>query len=127
WAHVHSASLCAEVGARRTVSVVGDGAVGLCGVIAARRLDAERIILLGRHPDRIALAKEFGATEVVSERGDEAVERVREVTGGLGAHSVLECAGLEHSTVPPLRSSGPSAPRRGVGVPRAASSPAGLT
>ena len=63
-------------------------------MIAARRLGAEQIILLGRHPDRIALAQEFGATDIVSERGDEAVERVRELTGGFGAHSVLECVGL---------------------------------
>ena len=67
--------------------------MGLCGVIAARRLGAEQIILLGRHPDRIALARAFGATDVVSERGDAAIERVRELTGGLGAHSVLECVG----------------------------------
>ena len=77
----------------KTVAVVGDGAVGLCGVIAAKRLGAEQIIILGRHADRIALAREFGATDVVSERGEEAVERVRELTGGLGAHSVLECVG----------------------------------
>jgi threonine dehydrogenase-like Zn-dependent dehydrogenase len=69
--------------------------VGLCGVIAAKRLGAEPIILLGRHPDRIALAKKFGATHIVSERGDEAIERVRELTGGFGAHSVLECVGSE--------------------------------
>jgi hypothetical protein len=68
-------------------------AVGLCGVIAARRLGAEQIIMLGRHADRIALARRFGATGVVSERGDAAIERVRELTGGLGAHSVLECVG----------------------------------
>src|SRR4249919_2142377 len=85
----HYAALCAQVGPGRTVAVVGDGAVGLCGVIAARRLGAEQIVILGRHPDRIALAKEFGATDVVSERGAEAVERVRELSGGLGAHSVL--------------------------------------
>jgi len=77
---------------------VGDGAVGLCGVIAAERLGAEQIIMMGRHPDRIALAKEFGATDVVSERGQEAVERVHELTGGFGAHSVLECVGLDQST-----------------------------
>jgi threonine dehydrogenase-like Zn-dependent dehydrogenase len=75
------------------VAVVGDGAVGLCGVIAARRLGAEQIIMLGRHADRIALAREFGATEIVSDRGAAAIERVRELTGGLGAHSVLECVG----------------------------------
>src|SRR5436190_4487683 len=90
----HHAALAAETGPGKTAAVVGDGAVGLCGVIAAKRLGAEQIIVLGRHPDRIALAREFGATDVVSERGDEGVERVRELTGGSGAHSVLECVGL---------------------------------
>ena len=80
-----------------TVAVVGDGAVGICGVIAAKRLGAEQIIILGRHPDRIALAREFGATDVVSERGEEAIERVRELTGGLGVQSVLECVGTEQA------------------------------
>ena len=89
----HHAALAARVGPDKIVAVVGDGAVGLCGVIAARRLGAEQVIVLGRHPDRIALAREFGATDVVSERGDEAIERVRELTEGLGAHSVLECVG----------------------------------
>ncbi len=89
----HHAALAAKVGPGKIVAVVGDGAVGLCGVIAARRLGAEQVILLGRHPDRIALARDFGATEVVSERGEAAVERVRALTGGLGAHSVLECVG----------------------------------
>jgi threonine dehydrogenase-like Zn-dependent dehydrogenase len=90
----HHAALAAKAGPGKTVAVVGDGAVGLCGVIAARRLGAERIILLGRHPDRIALARDFGATDVVSERGDEAIARVRDLTNGRGAHSVLECVGL---------------------------------
>src|SRR5438105_14056573 len=94
----HHAALGARVGPGETVAVVGDGAVGLCGVIAARRLGAERIIILGRHPDRIALAKEFGASDVVSERGDEAIERVRELTNGFGVHSALECVGYEQST-----------------------------
>ena len=93
----HHAALAARVGPDKIVAVVGDGAVGLCGVIAARRLGAEQVIVLGRHPDRIALAREFGATDVVSERGDEAIERVRELTGGLGAHSVLECVGHDLS------------------------------
>src|SRR5215210_6578344 len=83
----HHAAVVAKVGPGKSVAVVGDGAVGLCGVIAAKRLGAEQIIIMGRHPDRIALAKEFGATDVVSERGEEAVERVRELTGGYGAHS----------------------------------------
>jgi threonine dehydrogenase-like Zn-dependent dehydrogenase len=89
----YHAALAAKIAPGKTAAVVGDGAVGLCGVIAAKRLGAERIIILGRHPDRIALAREFGATDVVSERGDEAVERVRELTNGFGAHSVLECVG----------------------------------
>jgi threonine dehydrogenase-like Zn-dependent dehydrogenase len=94
----HHAARAANVGPGTSVAVVGDGAVGLCGVIAARRLGAEQIAILGRHPDRIALAKEFGATDVVSERGEEAVERVRELTDGLGAHAVLECVGHGEST-----------------------------
>src|SRR5436190_3481915 len=89
----HHAALAAKVRPGSIAAVVGDGAVGLCGVIAARRLGAERIIMLGRHPDRIALARAFGATDIVAERGDAAIERVRELTGGLGAHSVLECVG----------------------------------
>src|SRR5437660_3726497 len=80
----HHAAVAAKVGPGKTAAVVGAGAVGLCGVIAARRLGAEQVIILGRHPQRIALAREFGATEVVGERGDAAVERVRELTGGLG-------------------------------------------
>jgi threonine dehydrogenase-like Zn-dependent dehydrogenase len=93
----HHAALAAKVGPGRSVAVIGDGAVGLCGVIASRRLGAERVILLGRHPERVALGKEFGATEVVSERGDDAVERVRELTDGLGVDSVLECVGLRQA------------------------------
>ena len=102
----------------KTVAVVGDGAVGLCGVIAARRLGAEQIIILGRHPDRIALAREFGATDVVSERGDEAIERVRELTGGLGVHSVLECVGYEQSMVTALGIARPGGAVGRVGVPQ---------
>src|SRR5213595_1030814 len=82
----HHAAVAAKVGPGKTVAVVGDGAVGLCGVVAARRLGAEQIIIMGRHADRVALAKEFGATDVVSERGAEAIERVRALTGGVGAH-----------------------------------------
>jgi threonine dehydrogenase-like Zn-dependent dehydrogenase len=94
----HHAAVVAKVGPGKSVAVVGDGAVGLCGVIAAKRLGAEQIIIMGRHPDRIALAKEFGATDVVSERGEEGIERVRALTGGLGVHSSLECVGLDQST-----------------------------
>src|SRR5205807_352937 len=107
----------------RTVKV-GDGAVGLCGVLAARRLGAEQIILLGRHPDRIALATEFGATDVVSERGDEAVERVRELTDGFGVHSVLECVGLEQSMRTALNIARPGGAVGRVGVPQDETMPA---
>src|SRR5215207_10663800 len=123
----HHAALAANVGPGRTVAVVGDGAVGLCGVIAARRLGAERIILLGHHPDRIALERDFGATDVVSERGDEAVERVRELTDGFGAHSVLECVGLEQATVTALRIVRPGGAVGRVGVPQEDSIPEGQT
>jgi threonine dehydrogenase-like Zn-dependent dehydrogenase len=122
----HHAALSAGAGRGRTVAVVGDGAVGLCGVIAAKRLGAERIIILGRHPDRIAIAKEFGATDVVSERGDDAVERVRELTGGFGAHSVLECVGYEQSTVTALGIARPGGAVGRVGVPQEASIPAAI-
>ena len=93
----HHAAVVARVGKGKRAAVIGDGAVGLCGVIAAKRLGAEQIILLGRHPDRIALAKRFGATDIVSERGEAAVERVRELTGGFGVHSVLECVGTDQA------------------------------
>ena len=117
------AALSAEVGPGKTVTVVGDGAVGLCGVIAARRLGAERIVILGRHPDRIAIAQKFGATDVVSERGDEAVERVRELTDGFGAHSVLECVGLEKAMVTALRIVRVGGAVGRVGVPQEESLP----
>src|SRR6058998_3893331 len=119
----HHAAVAAKVGPGKTAAVVGDGAVGLCGVIAAKRLGAERIILLGRHRDRIALAKAFGATDVVSERGDEAVERVKELTGGEGVHSVLECVGLEESTVTALRIARPGGAAGRVGLPQEDSVP----
>jgi threonine dehydrogenase-like Zn-dependent dehydrogenase len=120
----HHAALAAKVGPGKTIAVVGDGAVGLCGVIAARRLGASRIIILGRHPDRIALAREFGATDVVSERGGEAVERVRELTDGNGAHSVLECVGLEQAIVTALEIVRPGGAVGRVGVPQSESIPA---
>lgn len=93
----HHAAVVARVGRGKKAAVIGDGAVGLCAVIAAKRLGAEQIIIMGRHPDRIELAKQFGATDVVSERGEEAIERVRELTGGFGVHSVLECVGTEQA------------------------------
>jgi threonine dehydrogenase-like Zn-dependent dehydrogenase len=119
----HHAAVVADVGPGKTAAVVGDGAVGLCAVIAANRLGADRIILLGSYPDRIALGTEFGATDVVSERGDEAVERVRELTGGLGAHSVLECVGLEQSTLTALHIARPGGAVGRVGLPQEDSVP----
>ncbi|MFD9689468.1 zinc-dependent alcohol dehydrogenase family protein [Kitasatospora sp. NPDC059146] len=93
----HHAAVSARVRPGATVAVVGDGAVGLCGVLAAHRLGAGRIIALGRHERRTAIARDFGATDVVAERGEAAVEAVRELTGGLGAHAVLEAVGTEES------------------------------
>jgi threonine dehydrogenase-like Zn-dependent dehydrogenase len=114
----HHAAVAAKVAPGQTVAVVGDGAVGLCGVIAARRLGAEQIIMLGRHADRIALARKFGATDVVSERGAEAVERVRELTGGFGVHSVLECVGLDESMLTAISIARPGGAVGRVGVPQ---------
>jgi threonine dehydrogenase-like Zn-dependent dehydrogenase len=119
----HHAAVAAKIGPGKTAAVVGDGAVGLCGVIAARRLGAEQIILLGRHPDRIALAREFGATDIVREHGDEAVERVRELTDGFGVHSVLECVGHDESTRTALRIARPGGAVGRVGLPQDESIP----
>jgi threonine dehydrogenase-like Zn-dependent dehydrogenase len=114
----HHAAVIARVAPGKSVAVVGDGAVGLCGVIAAKRLGAEQIIILGRHADRIALAKDFGATDVVSERGDAAVERVRELTGRYGVHSVLECVGLEQAMNTAISIARPGGAVGRVGVPQ---------
>src|SRR3712207_5168379 len=113
----HHAAVVAGVGPGKSVAVVGDGAVGLCGVIAAKRLGAEQIIIMGRHDDRIALAREFGATDVVRERGEEAVERVRELTGGSGAHSVLECVGYGQAVATANRTATPGGAVGRAGVP----------
>jgi threonine dehydrogenase-like Zn-dependent dehydrogenase len=114
----HHAAIIAKVARGNSVAVVGDGAVGLCSVIGAKRLGAEQIIILGRHADRIALAKDFGATDVVSERGDAAVERVRELTGGYGVHSVLECVGLEQAMITAISIARPGGAVGRVGVPQ---------
>jgi threonine dehydrogenase-like Zn-dependent dehydrogenase len=123
----HHAAVAAGVAPGKTVAVVGDGAVGLCGVIAARRLGADQIVIMGHHPDRIALAREFGATDVVSERGDEAVERVRELTDGFGVHSVLECVGLDQSTFTSISIARPGGAVGRVGVPQDEKMPASQT
>src|SRR5206468_3569198 len=114
----HHAAVAAKVSRGKKAAVVGDGAVGLCGVIAAKRLGAEQIIILGRHADRIALAKDFGATDVVSERGDAAAERVRELTGGYGVHSVLECVGLKQAMNTAISIARPGGAVGRVGVPQ---------
>jgi threonine dehydrogenase-like Zn-dependent dehydrogenase len=105
------------VGPGKTVAVVGDGAVGLCGVIASKRLGAEQVILLGRNPARTALGREFGADEVVEERGEAAVERVRELTDGLGTHSVLECVGPDEAVLTAIGCARPGGAVGRVGIP----------
>ncbi|WP_344243722.1 zinc-dependent alcohol dehydrogenase family protein [Actinocorallia libanotica] len=111
------AAVAAEVRPGATVAVVGDGAVGLCGVLAARELGAERIIAMSRHEPRQRLAREFGATDVVAERGDEGVARVKELTGGVGADCVLECVGTDESMRQALRSTRPGGNIGFVGLP----------
>ncbi|WP_319449576.1 MULTISPECIES: zinc-binding dehydrogenase [unclassified Mycobacterium] len=95
----HHGAVTARVAPGRSVTVVGDGAVGLSAVLAAKRLGAEQIVLMGRHTDRTDLGREFGATDVVAERNEEGVARVRELTGGDGTHAVIECVGTEQSLV----------------------------
>lgn len=119
----YHAAISARVAPGRTAAVIGDGAVGLCGVIAAKRLGADRIIILGRHPRRIALAKEFGATDVVSERGEDAVARVLDLTNGQGVHSVLECVGHGESIQTAIGIARPGGTVGRVGVPQEASIP----
>ncbi|WP_422935707.1 zinc-dependent alcohol dehydrogenase family protein [Sinomonas sp. P47F7] len=113
----HHAALAARVGPGRSVVVVGDGAVGLCGVLAARRLGAERIIAMSRHEDRAEIARQFGATDVVAERGQAAAEKVRELLGGVLADSVLECVGTSESMDQALRCTRPGGSLGFVGVP----------
>ena len=91
------AAVAAEAGPGKTVAVVGDGAVGLMAVLAARELGAERIIAMSRHPRRQELARFYGATDIVEERGEEGVARIKELTNGLGAHSVIEAVGTQES------------------------------
>ena len=120
----HHAAVTSRVGPGKIAAVVGDGAVGLCGVIAAKRLGAEQIILLGRRPDRLELGKAFGASDVVTERDEEAVERVRQLTNGYGAHSVLECVGTDLSMQTSLSIARPGGAIGRVGVPHNVTIPA---
>jgi threonine dehydrogenase-like Zn-dependent dehydrogenase len=100
-----------------TVAVVGDGAVGLLGVLSAKQMGAERIIAMSRHDTRQKLAKEFGATDIVTERGDDGVARIKELTKGIGADSVLECVGTQESMMQAIRSTRPGGGIGYVGVP----------
>jgi threonine dehydrogenase-like Zn-dependent dehydrogenase len=115
------AAVAAGVQPGSTVAVVGDGAVGLLGILAAKELGAERIIAMSRHEPRQRLAREFGATDIVPERGDEGVAHVKDLTDGIGAHSVLECVGLDESMSQALRSARPGGGVGIVGVPHGVS------
>ncbi|KHK98773.1 IMP dehydrogenase [Microbacterium mangrovi] len=109
-------AVAAEVGPGKTVAVVGDGAVGLLAVLAAEQLGAKRIIAMSRHASRQNLAREFGATDIVEERGDAGVARIKELTGGLGAHSVIEAVGTQESMLQAIRSTRPGGHVGFVGV-----------
>jgi threonine dehydrogenase-like Zn-dependent dehydrogenase len=122
----HHCAVTAGVGPRTSVTVIGDGAVGLSAVLAAKRLGAERIILMGRHKDRTDLGREFGATDIVPERGEEGVERVKELTGGDGTHAVLECVGLKTAIETALAVARAGGVVSRVGAPQYAEIPAGF-
>ncbi len=107
----------AQVKPGKTVVVVGDGAVGLLGALSAKQMGAERIIAMSRHESRTKLAREFGATDIVTERGDEGVARIKELTNGIGADSVLECVGTQESMLQAIRSTRPGGYIGYVGVP----------
>ena len=109
-------AVAADVQPGKTVAVVGDGAVGLLAVLAARQLGAERIIAMSRHEPRQDLALEFGATDIVTERGDDGVAAIKELTGGLGAHSVIEAVGTQESMMQAIRSTRPGGHVGYVGV-----------
>jgi threonine dehydrogenase-like Zn-dependent dehydrogenase len=111
------AAVAANVKPGGTVAVVGDGAVGLLGVLSAKQMGADRIIAMSRHAPRQKLAREFGATDIMSERGAEAVERIKELTKGIGADSVLECVGTQESMMQAIGSTRPGGSVGYVGVP----------
>jgi threonine dehydrogenase-like Zn-dependent dehydrogenase len=110
------AAVAAEAGPGKTVAVVGDGAVGLLGVLAAQQLGAERIIAMSRHADRQALARRYGATDIVEERGEAGVAAIKELTDGLGAHSVIEAVGTQESMMQAIRATRPGGHVGYVGV-----------
>jgi len=109
-------AVAAQAGPGKTVAVVGDGAVGLLAVLAARQLGAERIIAFSRHPERQALARDFGATDILTERGDAGAAAVKELTSGLGAHSVIEAVGTQESITQAIGSTRPGGHLGFVGV-----------
>jgi threonine dehydrogenase-like Zn-dependent dehydrogenase len=111
------AAVAADVRPGSTVAVVGDGAVGLCGILAARQLGAERIIAMSRHTDRQKLALDFGATDIVAERAAAGVARIHEMTDGLGAHAVLECVGTPEAMKQAIDATRPGGAVGFVGVP----------
>jgi threonine dehydrogenase-like Zn-dependent dehydrogenase len=117
------AAIAAEAGPGKTVAVVGDGAVGLLGVLAAKQLGAERIIAMSRHEPRQKLALEYGATDVVTERGDDGVARIKDLTAGLGAHSVIEAVGTQESMMQAIHSTRPGGHVGYVGVTHEVSLP----
>lgn len=106
----------AAAGPGKTVAVVGDGAVGLMGILAAQQMGAERIIAMSRHESRQKLAREFGATDIVTERGDDGVAKIKELTGGLGAHSVIEAVGTQEAMLQAIKSTRPGGHVGFVGV-----------
>jgi threonine dehydrogenase-like Zn-dependent dehydrogenase len=110
------AAVAAEAGPGKTVAVVGDGAVGLLAVLAAKQLGAERIVAMSRHESRQKLALEFGATDIVTERGDEGIARIKDMTDGLGAHSVVEAVGTQESMMQAIHSTRPGGHVGFVGV-----------
>src|SRR3954470_23335441 len=110
------AAVAAEAGPGKTVAVVGDGAVGLMGVLAAKQLGADRIIAMSRHPERQELARFYGATDIVEARGDDGVARIKELTNGLGAHSVIEAVGTQESMLQAMRATRPGGHVGFVGV-----------
>ena len=111
------AAVAADVKPGKTVAVVGDGAVGLLGVLSAKQMGAERIIAMSRHEKRQKLAREFGATEIVTQRGEDGIARIKELTRGIGADSVLECVGTQESMMQAIRSTRPGGFVGYVGVP----------
>jgi threonine dehydrogenase-like Zn-dependent dehydrogenase len=119
------AAVAAEAGPGKTVAVVGDGAVGLLAVLAAKQLGAERIIAFSRHEPRQRLAREFGATDIVAERGDDGVAKIKDLTNGLGAHSVIEAVGTQESMMQAIRSTRPGGHVGYVGVSHNVALPGG--